>query len=115
MRKTVKEGVDLAFAELGEFTKKVTLKKVKAEFNFNSGLPEEDAEDLIVNAFVLNTIKNGINENSSGVSAKTKVIVKTAEIDNLTFYDRIEIDGEEFRIGGLISRNDFVTIFNYCE
>jgi len=114
MKRTVLEGVNLAFSELSEFTKQIKLKKNESNFDFATGSAVTNTVEIIINGFVFTTKKESSTRENTA-NSNTRVIVKTVEVQDINHYDVVEIEGIEYKIGGVISKNDFIITFYYYE
>jgi hypothetical protein len=111
MKSIITDGVDSTFVLLEDLVADVTFIKNSPTFSFGTGLTTDLRTEVIIPTVLLPSNKTS----KEGSVNKKQALIKTSDIDDVTFYDLIKIGTQEFKIGELISRNDFVTKFYYYE
>ena len=101
--KLIKQGVDLAFKSIGDLATDVTFSKVQLSFDFNDGIPKEKEDgNVTVRALALSKTRYSSSRNTYVKKITTEIV------DDISCYDRVTINGDEWRIATPISNDGFL-------
>ena len=107
---TIARAVDIAFDKMGDLVKSVTLtKNAVTGFDFSSAAVTEDTPTVLtVSAIVVGGVKGGDSKNPERNTQRKTIKFKTADVGDLTFYEKVQIDGDDWQLDGRIEDNGFV-------
>jgi len=113
-RELVKKNVRLAFRLIGDLATGVMLtKKSKNSFNFSTmNVSVKESAPVTARAVIMPS-----NKASEEHNAMVKnLLLSYEEVGDINAYDRVTIDGEEWKVGPVISTDSFtVTVEIYKE
>jgi len=103
----LERNIDKAFKLIGDLAISVTLvRKTKSTFNFDTlDVKNVESENLLTLA-VITEMKKPTSEHNTRV---TSMMLKTKEIGDVNLFDSVIINNETFKIGPLISTDNFIT------
>ena len=106
MRKTLIDAVTSAFDLIDDLKTTITIVSNDKEFDFgtNSVITDNTA-NVTISGVILNIEKK---DDTRG-SIWKKILLKTSDLNNLKFYDKVQFEGETYSIAHPIKDNGYVT------
>lgn len=109
----IKKGLTTAFIKLESLAVEVTLtKKASLGFNFTSAATEETEEmPVVTKMIVTERAKRGKQTNT----LTQKVLLKTADVGDVSTYDKLTVNSVQWNIGSTIVSNGYVTLLELSK
>ena len=102
----VRAGVDAAFRLVGDLASDVTLvKKEVGSFDFASGAVKKAPQERVqARAVFMLGRKSTAEHNAKGF----EIMLKKSDVEDVTVYDSVILDGQTWRFGPVVSDDGFV-------
>lgn len=107
LTRQIRSYVDVVFRSVGDLASDVVLTKKKdARFDFSTGDVRAGRDETVS---VRGIVTDTRSSQSEGKTVSVNLMLKTAEVGDLSIYDSVSVDGTQWRLGPVKSFDKFVT------